>query len=294
MFAAQQPPLGLKFLVMEILQKIDKLKPNVFKNEICSYIHTSHRYILPLISKAQEQKQIPKPSKLIFFDMHHDARKPNPDVMSKIHDSKDNGFDINTIIHLCKNDLSTRNDDWLIAGMELGLISDVVIIGVEDKHLPQNISNPYRSRNNTEHNIRFLSSFLTDELSYQGDLVDYARDELKTMWEILNWTPDNLKIQKNNNEKWVLNIDLDCFAVKWRGELFPWPNKIFEKQYTSSNQNGYSNNWNGKRFFQYLLENSGLLVITREPECCGGVQESVVILNKVNKYLFDGQLTDIT
>ncbi len=43
------------------------------------------------------------------------------------------GPTISDLIALCERDLRSLDDDWIKAAMELGLVSDAVVFGVDDR-----------------------------------------------------------------------------------------------------------------------------------------------------------------
>ena len=73
--------------------------------------------------------------------------------------------------------------------MELGLVDDAVVFGVETRDLSHDERN-FQDHAGGAHRI-FLTGLPADELGYQGDLSDFARrDELDGLWKVLGWTRD--------------------------------------------------------------------------------------------------------
>jgi hypothetical protein len=64
------------------------------------------------------------------------------------------------------------DDDWIKAGMELGLIDNVVLWGVDFEHRTD--ENMYSDAIGRFHEIYTIGA-LNNELGYQGDLPDLAR-----------------------------------------------------------------------------------------------------------------------
>ena len=102
-------------------------------HQIPVVMYEDHRFILPVILEAQKEGVIPTPSVLVGFDQHHDALPPRSGLgeIPRLH--KD-GYPPEEFQTMVCDHLSPQDDDWLRAGMELGLISDAVVFGVRDRH----------------------------------------------------------------------------------------------------------------------------------------------------------------
>lgn len=271
---------------LSLLRTIDGLKEVPFPHCRC-FLHEDHRWILPIICFAQDCQKLPRPCRLVGFDAHHDILQPRSlDEIKKI--SK-RGVTVRRVIDLCKNSLRTSDDDWLKAGMELGLISDAVIFGVMDS---QN-NGQYEDHTGTTHRIE-LAWLPRSAFNHQGVLSDLARsDEFASLWEVLNWEYNRGSgfAFAPTSEKLLLDFDLDCFTVDWNDYRFPWLDEIFEREFYTESDYFTTIGWSGKKFLDCLVKRAGLITIARESECCGGSEKSAEILRKTNHYLFDGKLS---
>ncbi|MBD3337767.1 MAG: hypothetical protein GF353_01575 [Candidatus Lokiarchaeota archaeon] len=272
------------------LKKLDELKEVSYSNHKI-FIHRDHRYILPIIFHAQNLKYLPKPSTLVFFDYHPDNIKVED--MTKITNILQNGLNLDTLIDFCMNDLKKNDDDWLLTGIELGLIDDVVIFGV-NSHFSSFPDDIYIDNNNIKHKIIIKHSHPGNLLHYQGDLSDTARStELESMWKILNWkfSPEMQCFNfYKNTKRIILDFDLDAFIVQWEEYLFPWPDEVFDDRYLKESEYYTTNGWTGKKFVRKLIEKAGIITIASEPTCCGNEVKSEIVFNKLNKYIFDDEL----
>lgn len=250
-------------------------------------LHDDHRWLLPIAHAAQEQGLLPKPCTLVMFDLHHDADDPH--CLPELHSARES-LTADAVVRLCGQSLSTNDDDWLKAGMELGMFEDAVIFGVE------NTSNRDRYRTyldnlGQEHMIVMLGR-PRSELAYQGSLSDwFRRRALEPIWDLLGWQvlhqvfevlPDQPRI--------LLSIDLDYFAVQWEGYTFPWPDEVFKNEFLAVSGHWSTHGWTGKAFVQGLVKKAGLVGICRESACTGGPEKSRLCLSKLDEYVFDGDL----
>ena len=107
-------------------------------------------------------------------------------------------FDICTVPerHDFSKHLSHLDDNWVRAGMRLGLIRDALIFGVHDEG---GLEFPLAFRNaaGESHQIDLLARPLS-ELAYQGELGDSIRVN-EFAWDVLGWG-------RVNDRRWFLKI----------------------------------------------------------------------------------------
>jgi len=268
------------------LEEIDELRQISFGEREC-FLHKEHRWVLPIIFYNQQNKILPHPCTLVMFDAHHDTRDPN--CMEDIIRIKEAELTFSEIVNLCKERLSDRDDDWVKAGMELGLIDDAVIFGVEDGASNRNLEK-YEDQQGIIHKIKLLG-LPREELDYQGDLSDIIRSEaLSEFWKILGWQCNSQFSFVEDERKILLDFDLDCFIVRWRGYHFPWPEEVFKKEFPAPLNHRPTSGWTEKGFLNGLINKAALVTIAREPDFCGGETKATEILGKVNRFLFDNKL----
>jgi hypothetical protein len=250
-------------------------------------LHEDHRWLLPIAHAAQEQGLLPKPCTLVSFDLHHDALDPR--CLAELCAARES-LTVNDVVRLCGQSLSRNDDDWVKAGMELGMFGDAVIFGVRDTS-DRHRYRTYRDDLDREHMIEMLER-PHSALAYQGSLSDRARrGALERIWDVLGWQivhqifeflPDRPRI--------LLSIDLDYFAVGWDDYTFPWPDEVFERELLAASDYWSTQGWTGKAFVQGLVEKAGLVAICRESACTGGPEKSRLILSKLDQRVFDGKL----
>jgi len=94
-------------------------------------LHEDHRWVLPIVHFAQQRGTLPKPCTVVMFDRHHDALDPSKKSMDDLRRLRSTPT-LQGVVSLCAEGLSKIDDDWLKAGMELGLFGHAVIFGVAD------------------------------------------------------------------------------------------------------------------------------------------------------------------
>lgn len=280
---------------LKLLIEKDDLK-NIEAFDKKGFIHKDHRYTLPLVLHAQRKGFLPKPCDLICFDNHHDCCLPKDLEKLKSIDVDKTG--ITEFTKFCDQDLSKLDDDWIIAGIELGIFNNVIIFGVtRNTSSPRHIeNNVYEDMHGAKHKIFIKSCHLGPMLAYQGDLSDGARDHLRVFWNTIGWEIVRGKgfNFKKNIEPFLFDIDLDCFSIYWSDFEFPWLEEVYKERYFKISDYGPTQGLYGKKVFQDFIKNSGFITIAKEPVPCGGEDKSNKILIDVKDYLFDGNLKILT
>lgn len=275
---------------LEPLVEIDRLA--VLEFDVPTFAHDDHRFVLPLVHYGQDRGQLPRPCKVVMLDQHHDALAPrSEDAPMAIRRLRQNGITHDSLLRLTTDDLSALDDDWLRAGMELGLFSDAVIFGT-DQTLEENPF-AFEDHMGVGHHI-YISSVLPGEcFGLQGSLSDAARGyATKPLWELLEWN-----IQEHGfgppADKLFLTVDLDAFVMPYEEFTFAWRPEVWEKRFLKEADYLASTGWTGKRFVRELLGRVGLMTIAREPAGCGGEAEMMQIFRDFNRYVFDGAIKEI-
>ncbi|MBM3768274.1 MAG: hypothetical protein FJW32_23065 [Acidobacteria bacterium] len=247
-------------------------------------LHTDHRFVLPLIDLAQRQGRLPRPAHHVLFDRFHDSTEPL--CMDKLRAMRKRGFTTAGLIDLCKNHLRKTDDDWVQAGMHLGLIGNVILFGHEPS---DHVDFPLQIEDSAGEIHRMDSLYLPcSELEYQGSLSDSARRlKLETLWETLGWEmKPRDRFRFTGQQRLVLDIDLQCFALEYREYTFPWPERIFEAEFLTPSTYVTVEGVTAQQFVRELASNAGLLTIAREANFCGGEADADWILEKVQQYAF--------
>lgn len=266
----------------EYLRDTDGLQQeSVLGKEV--YLHEDHRWLLPIVVDAQERGLLPRPCTLVMFDAHHDALVPH--ALEEIRRVAKHGVTVAETIRLCKDHLAKMDDDWVIAGMELGIFDNAVVFGVHNCN-----GDPmfHTDGDGRDHLIWATYSLPGEAMEYQGDLSDHAkRKQLQPLWNALSWNMSNGKFQfQEGAPNILLNFDLDCFSGSIREVSVSWPDRLFENQLLKESTYPTTAGWTGKVFVEKLVERAGIIAICREAECCGGQEVCEENLTKLSRHFF--------
>ena len=271
---------------LDLLKKIDELE-ECSVEDVITFIHKEHRFVLAILNYCQNNKILPKPCNVILFDAHHDftplANKN--DVLQSIKKE----YSDEEMINICNDYLNKLDDDWVTGGFELGIIGDILIFGVE-KDIDGDFNNCYMDNNGGNHKIYIFSCLPIDELHSRGVFIDIPKmDANKDVMDIIEWglVKGNGFKFTNYSKKLALIIDLDCFIINYKDETFPWPDELFEKKFLELKGNL---SWSGQKFMEELHKKLGVITIAKEPSYCGDERNVDVVLNKISKYIFNGKL----
>src|SRR6266851_1736343 len=270
--------------IFSLLPETENPKQGAIEGVPC-ILHEDHRWLLPIAHVAQEAGILPKPCTVVMYDSHHDAFNPQPGAFPKLRQLRARPS-LRGLVSLCGQFLSNADNDWLKAGMEIGMFGDAAVFGVED---PSNCPNGvYIDRAGLAHRIECDNEIPgTTALSPQGHLADVCRmSEFRPLWQLVGWESSHHTFRfVPNLRKILLSIDLDCFSVMVQNHLCQWPTKVFREELLKPATCG----WTGAAFLRALAMKAGLVTIEREHGCCGGREESEGILRNLIQYGFDGR-----
>jgi hypothetical protein len=236
---------------------------------------------------AQKTGILDRPAKIISFDRHKDSLIPTSvETLSKVDIGK---ISDEELIGIFKG-LSARDDDWIIAGMELGLISEVMQFGSLDEE-KKSETTKYTDSRGKLHRIFHLGR-PCKELSHKGVLADEEHDSVKDgMWELFGWKPSIT--DAGFSGKYLLDIDLDFFTFGWDRYTFPFNKEIYEGEFLSPCSSQYGDTIPAE-FVRKLARDAGLVTMAAEPHFCGGKSKSKSIFTDINYMLFEGNLPEET
>jgi hypothetical protein len=258
-------------------------------------IFRDHRWTLPVIFLARQEGILKYPVKLVTFDRHPDLLLPVKGAgCLEAFRKGDNPEDLAALVKLVRDHLSPRDDDWIISGMELGLISDVIQFGAVSEMLEdKNNITCHKDGIGLEHRI-FRLGLPSREFSYKGAFADPCHAAvIEGMWDIFDWSPEKGMIRTPKNSL-ITDIDLDFFTITWENYIFPFPEEVYMGEFFTPSQSSYS--WSGLKpynWMQDLIASSGLATVACEPDFCGGKEKSGQVLEDVNRFLFDSKLDTI-
>ncbi len=191
-------------------------------------IYDDHRSILNVIFEAFKLGMFATCPNIIYFDRHDDACNPNINRdklfkdwnVTELRDVKSRDF-----WSFVEFDLGYLDDDWLLAGMELGLINNSVVIGQQDNSNIRALNNRFVSTDGKTHEL-YSINHLNTSLGCRGCLGDNVIKEpyyiaVRNMFEY-NQPPYGRynKFSKEATTPFILDFDLDCFTTECEEKIY--------------------------------------------------------------------------
>lgn len=246
-------------------------------------VYDDHRTLLNILFEAKKLGEFPETPNLVYFDLHDDACTllPKSQLLERIGVADLSEATSKQFWSFVEFDLGVLDDDWLLAGMELDLIKNTILIGQEENHHIQDMRGRYVSEDGIEHEL-YSISHLKYSLDGRGCLGDNIIKEpyYQNVRDIMQYHQGHFDAE--DVKPFVLDFDLDCFTTECREKTYAWPEDIFRNEYYESH--------NARYFMENLLHRASFITICREPGCCGGIGEANKILNYLDRYFFDGAL----
>jgi len=252
-------------------------------------VFRDHRWVLPVIHHAAERGLVGLPVRLITFDRHRDALEPEDDgkVLGKLRDAR---FSLEELVNIVKYRLSPRDDDWILAGMELGLISDVVqFCGFTDESGASTCFTEYIDSAGCSHRIFHLGRPAA-ELSYKGALADGEHEAVRAgLWDVLGADPGREELVAAGGG-FIFDMDLDYFTISWEVYTLPYTEEIYAGEFLNPCQSDRFEDYPPALMVRELMRKAAVSTLATEPRFCGGVEKAEAILNRCNHFLFGNRL----
>ncbi len=270
--------------------------PNTVQDisEIPAFVFRDHRWTVPILKIAAENRLLRLPVNIVSFDRHRDSLPPRygTDELAAFRSAEGS---LGYLIDIVANRLSPRDDDWICAGMELGLIADVIQFGsAEDVSASDESLKVYTDTAGVAHRI-FYAGRTAEALSYKGAFAEPSHESAAAgLWDILGWDPARPGISRSAGG-FVLDIDLDNFTICWETYTIPYTREVYEGEFLAPCQSVYYYDYTPIMFIHELIDHAAVITVACEPAFCGGPEKSAHILADVNDLIFCGALsvTDI-
>ncbi len=250
-------------------------------------VFRDHRWTLPVIKLAVDAGLVLPPVTLVMLDRHRDSLPPaGPDVLAAY--DPVNGT-LEELVALVRDVCSPRDDDWVTAGMELGLVGNAVQFGHEDDDdEPRSPVVVYRDRKGREHR-RYSLGRPVVELSYGGALAYRTNRQAEAgLWDVLGWDPATQRVAPPGS-LWF-DIDLDYATVKWETYALSYTRRMFMGEFLMRCSSNYYHEFRPTTLFRRCIAASGGVSVATEPGWCDGPARSKTILATMNRLLFASAL----
>lgn len=251
-------------------------------------IYEDHRTILTVLFALQKQLDKTGPIDIVMFDKHDDFMDPSPEALEKIAEfiKKPSLAKLYTLVEF---DLNGIDDDWVKAGMELGLIGNVFLFNAEVSQI--DFVKEYQT---LRFGIKKMYNIgaVWDALDGRGYLSDLHRlNLLDKLWEDFGWTFEDAKFHfKNDRNPYILDIDLDCFTCNVYCKTVAIASEILEQKLYEGISSTHHSYYDSVSFVKKLAEDSCVNTICFESNYCGGIRQAHQIFNKIDELFFDSEL----
>jgi hypothetical protein len=275
--------------VCKISKRSNIIHKRTKENEVI--IYEDHRTILNVLFDLREIREISEPLDIYMFDQHDDfcsfeGNRPMESINRFLATpTKEN------LLSLVEFDLRDSDDDWVKAGMELGFINNVFLFNCAKGETGKIES--YNTQNFGTKTLTYLgnvwdalgSKLLDDVLKYDGNpwLKDFG-------WKPINDLEAKHSFQPSN--KFILDIDLDCFSINILEKTIAIPNEVIIPKLTEISKPNYHYYYNSQDFIKELIQKAEIATICYENGFCGGIRKSQQIFSMVDRVLFDGELSE--
>jgi hypothetical protein len=253
-------------------------------------VYEDHRYLLNVLYALKLIGDLNHPFNLIYFDFHDDALKPGKHKVEMSKNFRKNPPGLAEFWQFVEFDLGSNDDDWLLTGMELGLINDAILIGSVENQNINDIVAGYKDHLNNKHHV-YPISHLWHSLGDRGTIGDSVIKN-KSYTEVRNILGFNTKdhycqFTSDINRPFILDFDCDVFSTEILGETKAWPR---ERMFELFGTYIHGSQTSSRTFVKSLIQRSSIITICRESGCCGGIKESNAILSNIDDLLFDGAI----
>ena len=246
-----------------------------------------HRMTLLAAGERADAGFLTLPVTVVTFDRHRDALPPvnGSDPLMRY---RQGNATLAELARLVSDHVSVRNDDWILSGMELGLIGDAVqFSSTWTDRAPETPLVEYRDGSGVDHRLYHLG-MPADELAFKGALADRDHTTVnRGLWDILGWDPKHPDRVEPCRDL-VLDFDLDVFTVPWDTYAVPFTDSVFVGEFHQPVQTPSCGGLLPFTFMKALIDRASLVTIARESGHCGGGDHADLIMRCVERWLFVG------
>lgn len=228
------------------------------EQQIPLFLFKNHRMSFYYWSKMKQELGISNGFFVVTMDYHNDLAEISHELKDRIMKLDPN--DLPNIERFAKNKLGRRNDDYILASMEAGLVNDLLIISPESP-FPKT---EYIDSSLVKHNI--FHCYSPDDLGGLGGLLtDSAPKRNKELIMKMGFP-------RNKTTSIILDIDLDYFTYSHNVRSYVM------------DRNNIKDIFSKDSLIWWIRNQARAITIAKEYTCCGGAKNSRRILNSLWKY----------
>jgi len=255
-------------------------------------IYEDHRTILNVLYFLKQKGDVNFPINLFMFDAHDDGVHTNDDQKKIIKGFIESDPTLEEFWMFTEFKLRSLDDDWVKAGMELGLINNCFLFNLTKSNIRMECVEKYQTESFGIKKTYNMGN-VWDALSIRGCLEDKIKeDEFSELWEDIGWiwNQKSRRFEFVPTHDFILDIDLDCFSTEILDKTMAIPFELLHEKFTKFLNPDKHDFSTAKIFFERLMKDSKLVTLCFENGCCGGFNEAFKIFNNVDEILFDGEL----
>jgi len=225
--------------------------------QIPLFLFKNHRMSFYYWCKMKKELGVSDGFFVVTMDYHNDLAEISPELKDKA--LKLDLNDLLKVERFAKNKLGRRNDDYIFAAMEAGLVNDILIIS-PDPSIPKD----YTDSRSVKHNIFHCLS--PDDLGGpRGLLTDSAPKRNK---EIIT----SIGFPRKKSSNIILDIDLDYFTYSHNVRSYVM------------DRNNIKDIFSDDSLIWWIRGQARAITIAKEYTCRGGAKNSRRILNALWKF----------
>lgn len=231
-------------------------------------VFEDHRYTLVALWHAMNRGVLDftRPPDLIRFDRHEDFRDMSH-IRKKLRTIRTKKPKLRSFMQFVEWDISADDGDWVYVAMELGLIRNVVTLGV---HSIENDHFSHIDCANNEHQVWMLGGVSLDDV-LRNPCCDL---DLKQLLEMHTASAEARPL----GVSLVIDMDLDCFTSSNELGAVAWTEEEIASSFGVNRDSSC---------LDRLLMHANLITIATEPEYSGEYVGAAQTLRAIDKQFFN-------
>ena len=259
------------------MQDKDNMEYLLFNKRKKIYVCLNHRAAYLCWIDANKKGFVKDSALLFHIDYHADFWLHKKSLIDE--EGKIDINDMDGLKEFVRTKLSVQNSEFIVLSMYRGIIGDAISISRKNDSIygtPEKGSyrttdrHWFKDRKDNIHNFYLGGHWVMKLTGHNGLLTDGSK----------HWDVQRIFGAHSRNQNLILDLDLDFFTYQSdEGQDWAMNERHLNTIFQSAD-------------FGYLFNHIDVISIALEPSCCGGNEECISILDKLNslvlkKYSFD-------
>ncbi len=280
---------------LDYVEQLDNLKYSISSRPI--FVHTHHRWVLSILHWAQQRSYLHKPCTIVSLDAHRDWSYYFSTTNRNARDTMISDGVTHILLKQYLRNECVIDDQWLVSGVDFGLIGDSLLIGGQaDIHAsrpswlecdPNEDSGEvftYLAKTSHVKSARRVSVLDTWTLMTSGG-YDYPAILTSLDPAIQRrWNRCYRDIVEIDNKSLFLTIDLDFF-IDYENEILYSEKDVESLLAIEIRGDGNTNSLSVGDIFERLASRAAVVAIATEPKHCYGPKNSAKALEMADAFL---------